>query len=61
MFTGKSESSVSKMGIGLAVGLTFGSVIGLLAGDLIMFAGGGMVLGGAIGRALELRNKNTRE
>ena len=37
----------------LAVGLVIGGVVGLLVDNLIIFSGGGMVVGLAIGYALD--------
>ena len=42
-------------GLGLAIGLVFGWLVGTLIGNPIVFAGGGMVLGFAIGSALDRR------
>lgn len=42
-------------GLGLAIGLVFGGLIGVLIDNPIIFAGGGMVLGLAIGAALDRR------
>lgn len=47
--------SISYKGLGLAVGLIFGSLVGLMIGNMIIFAGGGMVLGLAVGTALDNR------
>jgi hypothetical protein len=47
---------ISYPALGLAAGLIFGGIIGLIIGNLILFAGGGMVLGLAIGFALDRRN-----
>lgn len=38
---------------GLAIGLVLGGLVGLLVGNPIIFAGGGLVLGLAIGSALD--------
>ena len=48
------ESSQRKKfaGYGTAVGLVFGGLVGLLIGNPMVFAGGGMVLGLAIGNSL---------
>ena len=43
----------SNKGLGLVVGLIFGGFIGLFLGNLILFAGGGLVIGLAIGTALD--------
>ena len=42
-------------GIGMAIGLIFGAGIGFLVGSPIVFAGGTMILGFAIGTALDQR------
>jgi len=52
---GKSPIPVSYKGIGLAAGLVLGGLVGLLIGNLVIFAGGGMVLGLAVGSALDSR------
>ena len=39
----------------MALGLVFGGMIGLLIDNMIIFAGGGLVLGLAIGSALDNR------
>lgn len=43
---------------GMAIGLVFGGLVGLLIGNPIVFAGGGMVLGLAIGTSLDKRGKD---
>jgi len=43
--------------LGLAVGLVFGGFIGLFIGNPIVFTGGCMLLGFAIGSALDNRSK----
>ena len=47
---------VSYKALGLALGLVFGGVIGWLIGNPIIFSGGGLVLGLAIGTALDQRS-----
>lgn len=42
-------------GIGAAIGLVFGALVGLLIGNPIIFSGGGMVLGLAIGASFDQR------
>lgn len=44
---------------GPAIGLVLGGMIGLLLDNLIIFAGGGLILGSAIGGALDDRSKGT--
>jgi hypothetical protein len=41
--------------IGMAVGLILGGLVGLATGNLVIFAGGVMVLGLAVGTALDNR------
>lgn len=43
--------------LGLANGLVLGGFVGILVGNPIIFAGGGMVLGLAVGTALDKRNQ----
>lgn len=49
--TSKSERSYKT--VGLALGLVLGGLIGWLIGNPIIFAGGGLVLGLAIGSAVD--------
>ena len=42
---------------GLAIGLVFGGLLGILTGNPVIFTGGSMVLGFAIGSALDNRDK----
>lgn len=51
----QSPIKITYKGLGLAVGLVFGGFVGLMIGNMIIFAGGGMVLGLAIGAALDNR------
>jgi hypothetical protein len=55
MSTNNNQRKISYVALGLAIGLIFGGIIGLIIDNLIIFAGGGMVLGLAIGYALENR------
>lgn len=43
-------------GLGLAIGMIVGGIVGLLIDNPIIFTGGGMVLGFAIGSALDSRS-----
>jgi hypothetical protein len=52
-----SGIKISYKAIGLAIGLILGGIVGLVIDNLIIFAGGGMVLGLAIGSALDSRRK----
>ena len=54
--TNKPSSAIPYKGLGMAIGMIFGGIIGLLIGNPIIFAGGGMVLGLAVGLSLESRN-----
>lgn len=51
----ESNQRMKYAGFGAAIGLVFGGLVGLLIDNLIIFAGGGMVLGRAIGAALDQR------
>jgi uncharacterized membrane protein len=58
MSDNKNLTSSGRMkftGIGLAIGLVFGGLVGILIGNPIIFAGGGMVLGYAIGTTFDKR------
>ncbi len=48
----------SYTGAGMGIGLIVGGLLGLLIDNLALSAGGGMVLGLAIGLALENRRQN---
>ena len=41
--------------LGMSIGLILGGIVGLIIGNLAIFAGGGLVLGLAIGSALDNR------
>ena len=45
-------------GAGMGIGLVVGGLLGLLIDNLAFSAGGGMILGLAMGLALEKRRKN---
>ena len=51
------QRRISYKAIGLAIGLVLGGIVGLIIDNMIIFAGGGMVLGFAIAAALD--NLNT--
>ena len=57
MYKRESDQSVKFAGLGAAVGLVFGGLVGLLIGNPVVFAGGGMILGIAVGTALDQRRK----
>jgi uncharacterized membrane protein len=52
----KTKVQISYKALGMGIGLLFGGLIGLLMDNMIIFAGGGMVLGLAIGTALDQRS-----
>lgn len=59
MSKNQSQTSTGRMkftGIGMAIGLVFGGLVGLLIGNPMVFAGGTMVIGFAIGAALDKRS-----
>jgi len=51
----ESNRSMRISGVGAALGLVFGGLVGVLIDNPIIFAGGGMVLGVAIGAAFDRR------
>ena len=50
-----SGKRISYTALGMAIGLIFGGIVGLIIDNMIIFAGGGLVLGLAIGSALDNR------
>lgn len=52
-----SSGRMKFTGLGIGIGLVFGWLVGTLIGNPIVFAGGGMVLGLAIGTSLYQRSK----
>jgi hypothetical protein len=50
-----SQRNISYTALGLAIGLILGGIVGLIIDNMIIFAGGGLVLGLAIGSALDNR------
>jgi hypothetical protein len=53
--TRSTQRNISNKALGMALGLIFGGIIGLIIDNMIIFAGGGLVLGLAIGSALDNR------
>lgn len=51
-----SGKRISYTALGLAIGLILGGIAGLAINNMIIFAGGGLVLGLAIGSALDNRH-----
>ena len=52
-----SSFRITYTALGLAIGLILGGIVGLIIDNMIIFAGGGMVLGLAIGAALDNRRQ----
>lgn len=52
-----AQRKTSYTAIGMAIGLVLGGLVGLLIDNMIIFAGGGLVLGLAIGYAMDARSK----
>jgi F0F1-type ATP synthase assembly protein I len=52
----QSAIKITYKGLGLALGLVLGGLVGILIDNMIIFAGGGMVIGLAIGAALDQRS-----
>lgn len=50
-----SGKRISYTALGLAVGLILGAIVGLIIDNMVIFAGGGLIVGLAIGSALENR------
>lgn len=50
-----SQRKISFTALGLAIGLVLGGIVGLAIDNMIIFAGGGLVLDLAIGSALDSR------
>jgi hypothetical protein len=57
MLNNYNQNKHTYIGFGMVVGLVFGGLLGLLTGNMVIFAGGGMVLGFTIGAALDNRSK----
>ena len=51
-----SSIKITYKGLGMAIGLVLGGLVGVLIDNMIIFAGGGMVLGLAIGAAMDSRS-----
>ena len=46
---------ISYTALGMSIGLILGGIVGLVIDNMVIFAGGGLVLGLAIGSALDNR------
>ena len=55
-----NQRIISYKALGLAIGLIFGGIVGLIIDNMIIFAGGSMLLGLAIGAALDNRSDEKR-
>lgn len=55
---GTIKPRASRLGGGMGLGLVFGGLFGLIVDNMVLFAGGGMILGLAIATAIE--NRRTR-
>jgi len=55
---GSHQRKISYTALGLAIGLILGGIVGLVIDNMIIFAGGGMVIGLAMGYALDNRQQN---
>jgi len=51
----ESQRKISNTALGLAIGLILGGIVGLIIDNMIIFAGSGLVLGLAIGSAMDSR------
>ena len=56
----KSRMKTTYTAIGMAVGLVLGGLFGLIADNLALSAGGGMVIGLALGAALDRRSQKNQ-
>ena len=52
-----SSKKLNTQALGMAIGLVLGGLVGILLDNLVIFSGGGMILGFAIGTAMDKRNK----
>ena len=51
----KPSPSIPYKGLAMGIGLIFGGLVGVFIGNPVIFAGGGLVLGLAVGLAIESR------
>jgi F0F1-type ATP synthase assembly protein I len=54
----KNQADISRMGSFMALGLVFGGIVGLILDNLVLISGGGMILGLALGTALEKKRQS---
>ena len=50
-----SRNRISYTALGMSIGLILGGIVGLIIDNMIIFAGGGLVLGLAVGAAMDNR------
>jgi hypothetical protein len=55
----RSSERVSLKGLGMGLGLVLGGLLGWISGNTAISAGGGMVLGLAVGTALDRRHNHS--
>jgi hypothetical protein len=55
-YNNQSSIKIPYKGLGMAIGLVLGGLVGLLIDNMIIFAGGGMVVGLAIGTYMDSRS-----
>jgi len=55
--TNGTSRNISYTALGMALGLVLGGLVGILIDNMIIFAGGGMVVGLAAGAALDNRTR----
>lgn len=51
----EGNARIGIMGVAMSLGLVLGGLVGLTLDNMIIFSGGGMIVGLAIGLALEKR------
>jgi len=56
--TNGTSRNISYTALGMALGLVLGGLVGILIDNMIIFAGGGMVVGLAAGAALDNRTRD---
>ncbi len=55
-----SSKRMNPQALGMALGLVLGWLVGFLIDNPIIFSGGGMIIGLAIGTAVDKRNQQER-
>ncbi len=49
----EKKARIQSMGVAMSLGLVLGGLVGIFIDQMVVFAGGGMVLGLAVGLAIE--------